>query len=61
MLSRRMNDLQSIVEEPSDEPEEGVEEVWAGEIARRMADYRAGRIRTIPWEEVRAWLHRETT
>ncbi|MGH7487147.1 MAG: addiction module protein [bacterium] len=56
-----MNDLQSIVEEPSDEPEEGVEEVWAGEIARRMADYRAGRIRTIPWEEVRAWLHRETT
>jgi putative addiction module component (TIGR02574 family) len=40
------------------EPDEGVEEAWAAEIARRMDDYRAGRAKTIPWSEVRARLHR---
>jgi hypothetical protein len=25
-----------------------------------MAEYRAGRVKSIPWAEVRAWLHRET-
>jgi putative addiction module component (TIGR02574 family) len=40
------------------EPDEGVEEAWAAEIERRMADYRAGRVKTIPWSEVRARLHR---
>jgi putative addiction module component (TIGR02574 family) len=39
-------------------PDEGVEEAWAAEIERRMADYRAGRVKTIPWSEVRAHLHR---
>lgn len=38
--------------------DEGVEEAWASEIERRMAEYRAGRINTIPWREVRARLHR---
>ena len=38
--------------------EEGVEEAWAGEIERRMAEYRAGRMQTTPWSEVRARLHR---
>ncbi|HYI08597.1 MAG TPA: addiction module protein [Thermoanaerobaculia bacterium] len=46
--------LQSI----EDPPDEGVEEAWAAEIERRMADYRAGRVKTIPWSEVRAHLHR---
>jgi len=41
-----------------EEPDEGVEEAWAAEIERRMHDYRAGRVRTIPWSEVRARLHR---
>jgi putative addiction module component (TIGR02574 family) len=45
--------LQSI-----EEPDEGVEEAWAAEIERRMEDYRAGRVRTISWSEVRARLHR---
>jgi putative addiction module component (TIGR02574 family) len=36
----------------------GVEDAWAAEIERRMADYRAGRSKTIPWSEVRARLHR---
>jgi putative addiction module component (TIGR02574 family) len=36
----------------------GVEEAWAAEIEHRMAEYRAGRIKTISWQEVRAHLHR---
>jgi len=47
--------LLESIEEPSDE---GVEEAWAAEIERRMAEFRAGRIKTIPWSEVRARLHR---
>ncbi len=39
-------------------PDEGVEDAWAAEIEQRMADYREGRIKTIPWTEVRAQLHR---
>ena len=35
-----------------------VEDAWVEEIERRMTDYRAGRIKTIPWQEVRARLHR---
>lgn len=38
--------------------DEGVEQAWATEIERRMADYRAGRIKTVSWQEVRAHLHR---
>jgi putative addiction module component (TIGR02574 family) len=49
--------LQSIEEEL----EPGVEEAWAAEIERRMADYHAGRVKTIPWSEVRAQLHRPNT
>jgi putative addiction module component (TIGR02574 family) len=41
-----------------EEPEESVEEAWAAEIERRLAEYRAGRMRLIPWSEVRDYLHR---
>ena len=47
-----------LLESIEDPPDEGVEEAWAAEIDRRMADYRAGRVKTIPWSEVRAHLHR---
>jgi putative addiction module component (TIGR02574 family) len=47
--------LLESIEEPSDQ---GVEEAWAAEIERRMAEFRAGRVKTIPWSEVRARLHR---
>lgn len=47
--------LLESIEDPADE---GVEEAWAAEIERRMAEYRAGRVKTIPWSEVRAHLHR---
>ena len=30
------------------------EEAWAAEIERRMADYRAGRVKTLSWQEVRS-------
>jgi putative addiction module component (TIGR02574 family) len=46
--------LQSIEEEL----EPGVEEAWAAEIERRMADFHAGKLKMIPWSEVRAQLHR---
>ena len=45
--------LESI--EPADEE---AEEAWTAEIARRMADYRAGKVKTISWSELRAHLHR---
>ena len=47
--------LLESIEDPADV---GVEEAWAAEIERRLADYRAGRVKTIPWSEVRAHLHR---
>ena len=47
--------LVESIEEPVDE---SIEDAWAVEIERRMVDYRAGRVKTIPWSEVRARLHR---
>ena len=32
---------------------------WSDEIARRLADYRAGRVTPIPWEDVRRRLTAE--
>ena len=36
----------------------GVEAAWAGEVERRLEDYRAGRVQAISWQELRARLHR---
>lgn len=47
-----------LLESIGDPPDQGVEESWAGEIERRMVEYRAGRVKTIPWSQVRAHLHR---
>jgi putative addiction module component (TIGR02574 family) len=47
-----------LLESIEDPPDEGVEEAWAAEIESRMAEYRAGRVKTIPWSELRAHLHR---
>ena len=49
-----------LLESIEDAPDEGVEKAWAAEIERRMVEYRAGRVKTIPWSEVRAHLHRAT-
>jgi len=52
-------ELAGLLLESIDGPaDEGVEEAWAAEIERRMADFRAGKVKTIPWSEVRARLHR---
>lgn len=47
--------LLESIEDPADD---GVDEAWAAEIERRMADYRAGKVKTVPWSEIRARLHR---
>lgn len=48
--------LNSIEEGTS--PGTDIEEAWATEIERRMSEYRAGRVKTISWQELRAHLHR---
>jgi putative addiction module component (TIGR02574 family) len=45
--------IESLEAGPADA---GVDEAWAAEVQRRMADYRAGRVRTIGWSELRARL-----
>jgi putative addiction module component (TIGR02574 family) len=47
-----------LLESLEDQPPIDNQEAWAQEIERRMADYRAGRVKTISWQEVRAHLHR---
>lgn len=42
--------LLESLEPPS---EEGVEEAWREEVARRIAAYDAGEMEAIPWETVR--------
>jgi putative addiction module component (TIGR02574 family) len=37
--------------------DEGVEEAWAEEIARRMQEVESGAVKTIPWAEARRRLH----
>jgi putative addiction module component (TIGR02574 family) len=37
----------------------GAQEAWAIEVDRRMADYRAGRVQTVGWNELRERLRRE--
>jgi putative addiction module component (TIGR02574 family) len=47
-----------LIEALDTEVEQGVEDAWRLEIERRMADSDSGSVETIPWEEVRARLHR---
>jgi putative addiction module component (TIGR02574 family) len=50
-------ELAALLLESLDKPADPeAEEAWAREIERRLAEYRAGRIRTIPWQELRAQL-----
>jgi putative addiction module component (TIGR02574 family) len=39
--------------ESLDEAEEGVTEAWNEEIARRIEELDSGKVKTIPWDEVR--------
>ena len=40
------------------EEEAGVEAAWIAEIERRVEELDSGAVKSIPWEEVRARLHR---
>lgn len=42
-----------------EEPDEDVAAAWAGELERRSRDLAAGRVRTVPWETVRARIMNE--
>ena len=49
--------IDRLIETLDDEPaDEGVEEAWAKEVERRMADIRSGRVETIPGEQVQGRL-----
>lgn len=47
-----------LLDSLEDERSPGAEQAWATEIERRMSEYRAGRLKTLSWQEVRAHLHR---
>jgi putative addiction module component (TIGR02574 family) len=35
-----------------------IEQAWAAEVEKRMAEFRAGRVNTVSWQELRARLYR---
>jgi len=43
----------SLIDSLDETVDEGAEEAWAAEIARRLGDLRAGRVKLIPWSEAR--------
>ena len=45
-----------LIESLEPAAESGVEEAWAREIERRVAEIEAGTVELIPWEEVRKEL-----
>jgi putative addiction module component (TIGR02574 family) len=46
-----------LIESLESEHDEGVDQAWAGETERRLAELDSG-IETVPWETVRARLFR---
>lgn len=45
-----------LIESLEGPPDLDVEAAWAAEIERRVADLDAGRVTTVPWDEVRERL-----
>lgn len=41
-----------------DVPGDEIEQAWAAEVERRMAEFRAGRVKTVSWQDLRAQLYR---
>ena len=41
------------------EPDEDVEAAWAAEVARRIEEIEAGRVKLVPWEDVEHRVERE--
>ena len=42
-----------LIESLDPKPDPGVDQAWADEIARRVAELDEGIVETIPWEQVR--------
>ena len=49
----------SLISSLDEEPEEGVEEAWGVEIARRLAEIDSGEVKLVPWAEARLRLKRQ--
>jgi putative addiction module component (TIGR02574 family) len=50
-------DIASTLLESLDEPaDKGVEAAWAKEIERRIRDVESGKVKLVPWSEVRRGL-----
>jgi putative addiction module component (TIGR02574 family) len=47
-----------LIESLEGEQDEGVEEAWREEIARRLAELDSGAVKGVPWETVKARLLR---
>ena len=45
-----------LIESLEGEPDSDVEQAWADEIRKRVAEIDAGTAKTVPWEEVRQRL-----
>jgi len=50
-----------LLESLESEPEADVEAAWSEEIERRVREIDSGKVRTIPWEQVRAQMHDRLT
>ena len=48
--------LESLEEEGR--PSADVEQAWAAEVEKRMMEFRAGNVKTVSWQELRARLYR---
>jgi putative addiction module component (TIGR02574 family) len=46
----------TLLESLDEQEDDGVEEAWAREIERRIQDVESGRVKTVPWSEVRRRL-----
>jgi putative addiction module component (TIGR02574 family) len=47
--------LESLEDET---PGDQIEQAWAAEVEKRMAEFRAGRVKTVSWQDLRAQLYR---
>jgi putative addiction module component (TIGR02574 family) len=45
-----------LIESLEGDPDPDVEAAWAAEIEKRVAELEAGKVQTIPWEQVRKRL-----
>ncbi len=50
--------MRLLIESLDPGSDDGVEDAWATEAERRMAELDSGTVQAIPWEEVRARLYR---